>query len=345
VQVRLHMLFLLFAACTLYLSWRYSAVQTDPDLGWLGPLSLLILLVSVLVHEFGHYVVAVRLGGGTNQLVLGPFGGLAPIRVPYEPGSELIAILSGPVVNLIVCLLCLAALLFFGHGGQETASAKILYLLNPLAVPFGPMHEPIDSTIGLELTLWINWVLFLLNLIPAFPFDGGRALMALLATAPFSLPARRSVMVVAILAKVVAIGLLIAAWLVRHMDSPEPVIPAWFALLLLSLFLFFSARVEESQQLVDEPGESLFSYDFSQGFTSLERADEGQRRPRGPFMRWLERRREQRTRRQRALEAEEDRRMDDVLARLHDIGLENLSAEDRALLIRVSARYRSRPPK
>jgi hypothetical protein len=56
----------------------------------------------------------------------------------------------------------------------------------------------------------------------------------------------------------------------------------------------------------------------------------------------LDERREARAERQRQIEVEEERRVDDILARLHETGLQNLSAEDRALLDRVSARYRNR---
>jgi Zn-dependent protease len=339
------MFFVLFAALTVYLSWHYAAVDDDSVLGWLGALSLLILFLSVLLHEFGHYWAAVRLGGGTDQMVLGPLGGLVPIRVPYEPRSELAAILAGPMVNLIVAVLCFVTLLAYQQagGGPEIELAA---LLNPLGPPFSAdTLSQLTPTIGLQLTLWINWCLFLVNLIPAFPFDGGRALLALFAIGPPGRPVRRPVMIVATIAKVVAIGLLIAAWFVRK-DPEGVVVPTWFALVLLSIFLFFSARVEESQQEADEMGEELFGYDFSQGYTSLERPETAHEPAvAGPLTRWRERRRQERLRRQAAREAEDDRRMDDILARLHETGMENLSAEERALLIRVSARYRSRERK
>lgn len=344
VQIRLHMFFLLFAALTLYLGWHYARAQEDRFLGWLALFSLLILLVSVLLHEFGHYWSAVRMGGGTDQIVLGPLGGLVPVRVPYEPQSELVAILAGPLVNLIVALLCLAALLGYQQTHGVVPRSSVLGLLNPLRPPL-PLGQPavLAPTIWLQLTMWINWVLFLVNLVPAFPFDGGRALLALFAMRPQAPATRRPVLIVSAIAKVVAIGLLIVAWFVRN--ESDPVIPLWFALVLLSIFLFFSARVEEGQQEADELGEELFGYDFSQGYTSLERPEVHEPSIPGPLSQWRERRRQERLKRQQAREAEDDRRMDDVLARLHETGMENLSAEDRALLNRVSARYRSRERK
>ena len=69
------------------------------------------------------------------------------------------------------------------------------------------------------------------------------------------------------------------------------------------------------------------------------------RRPRnhpGPLRRWLQQRRQIRQRRLRELEAEEERRFDEVLVRIKECGKESLSAEEQSLLQRVSARYRKR---
>ena len=60
VQLRLHMFFLLFAAFTLYLSWREEPAAAD--MVWIAAGSLGILLVSVVLHELGHYFAAVRFG-------------------------------------------------------------------------------------------------------------------------------------------------------------------------------------------------------------------------------------------------------------------------------------------
>jgi hypothetical protein len=86
----------------------------------------------------------------------------------------------------------------------------------------------------------------------------------------------------------------------------------------------------------------LFGYDFSQGYTSLERSTTRHEAQVGPITRWIQRRRQARFQRQREVEAEEERRVDDILVRLHTHGIDSLSDEDRSLLKRVSARYRQR---
>jgi Zn-dependent protease len=348
VQVRLHMFFLLFAALTLYLSWHYARADNDSELQWLGALSLLLLLGSVLLHELGHYWAAVRLGGGADQLVLGPLGGLAPVRVPFDPHNELVAIVAGPLVNLIATLLGIAALLAYQQANPALEAVEITSLLYPLGPSFLEAGNSTIVPLALQLAIWINWILFLFNLIPALPFDGGRALLTAFAISPRSRGKWRPVVIVATLAKVFAVGLLLAAWIVHDTDRSEPLVPAWFSLVLLAIFLFFNARVEESQLEADELSDDLFGYDFSQGYTSLNRPDEPhephEQTPTAPglFAQWRQRRRSERLQRQQARDAEDDRRMDEILARLHETGMESLSPEDRALLNRVSARYRSR---
>jgi hypothetical protein len=58
--------------------------------------------------------------------------------------------------------------------------------------------------------------------------------------------------------------------------------------------------------------------------------------------RWLEKRREEKERQLRQQEMAEESRVDEILARLPGVGMQGLSAEERALLERVSARYRNR---
>jgi len=125
-------------------------------------------------------------------------------------------------------------------------------------------------------------------------------------------------------------------------DVPGTLCPAWFVLGMLALFIFFQSRREIERIEEHEVDEELFGYDFSQGYTSLESPHEAPR-PRGnAFSRWWERRRAMREQRRIETEAEEERRVDEILVRLHDGGMKALSAEERALLQRVSARYRNR---
>lgn len=335
VRVRLHMFFLLFAVFTLFLGWKASFGPEAGDGLIIAAGSLMILLVSVLLHEFGHFYAALRLGGAGDEIVLGPFGGLASMHPPLEPRGECLMHLAGPVVNLAVCLV--AAGIVAVQTGHEFV--RLLHPLQPAGLFVGSAWLQ-----AVKLAFWINWVLFLVNLLPAFPFDGGRALRAALCMLWPDANPRRAASTVALIAKFAALGLSILAifLLVSNQSSESGLVPIWFALLLLAIFLYFSAKQEEDRALDVEPDDDVFGYDFSQGYTSLERSREGEEEPPGPVRRWLEQRREAHQERQREIEAEEERRVDEILGQLHQQGMESLSEEDRSLLKRVSDRYRQR---
>jgi len=120
VQVRLHAFFLLFALGILYLA-SGGVTSTDPGLVGDCALALAVLLVSVLLHELAHGIAAQRVGGSVEELVLGPFGGLAPMSVPAQPQLQLIVAVAGPLVNLGLVFLSTMCLLLAGDsdGGRS----------------------------------------------------------------------------------------------------------------------------------------------------------------------------------------------------------------------------------
>ncbi|MCO6459360.1 MAG: site-2 protease family protein [Pirellulaceae bacterium] len=334
VQIRLHAFFLLFAACTLYLGWLADSRGEQGHVA-LGAFSVGVLLASVLVHDLAHLHIARRLGGGAERLVLGPLGGLQPVRTPGVPQADLIIHLAGPAVNLVVCVICLPWLLSL-EGPQH-----VLGLLHPLQ----PRSVAVASSpwiVAIQLTFWINWLLFLVNLLPAFLFDGGRMLRSLVELFWEDAGRRYAAVIIGACAQLAAIGLLIAAFLCRNQAAE--LFPVWFPLVLLSILLFFSSRTAETPRVDPPAADQPFGYDFSQGYTSLEKSTQqiAPPPPPGLWQRWRQQRRDARQQRQQRVEADEERRVDEILDRLHQHGLDKLSAEDRALLERVSVRYRNR---
>jgi len=321
IQVRVHVFFILLAVIALHLSFN------DPkgELPYDAAASLAILFVSVLGHELGHCFAARRMGGRAEQIMLWPLGGLVSINLSHQPQEELVTAAAGPIVNLLLCITTLPIL--------ALAGADVRSLFNPLAAP--QATEGLTWVYCVQLTAWINWLLVIVNLLPAYPLDGGRVLRSMVWQKKGY---RTAVVVVARVAKFTAVGTWLAAWLIPHEYGY-----ASLPLILLGFLLFFSAK-QETDRLQDRDSEDgIFGYDFSQGYTSLERNMVATpRRAPGLLRQWLDNRRENRRLRQQKTEEDDDRRVDDVLARLHQVGRDGLSEDDRALLDRVSARYRNR---
>jgi stage IV sporulation protein FB len=291
--------------------------------------SLLVLLASVLLHEWGHCLTARRVGGYAEQVVVWPLGGLSPPHVPHDPQLELLTALAGPVVNALVMILTAPLLL---AGRQDVLG--LFVPLAPAALTEGP-----PFIVGLKLVFWINWLLVLVNLLPAFPFDGGRVLRSLLWS---QFDYRTAVFWVTRTAMAASLGMCFIAWWMRDTYTTA-LVPAWVPLLLFAIFLWFGAQQEESRLEYGDGDDDFFGYDFSQGYTSLER-DASRQRPSGPgpIRRWFEERREARRQRQEAIEREEEQQVDAILIRLHEAGIEGLTPQERTILERVSARYRNR---
>ena len=113
--------------------------------------------------------------------------------------------------------------------------------------------------------------------------------------------------------------------------------------LLLAMFIYVTCR---HQWFVLETGgeEPLFGYDFSQGYTSLERDQPPTPRRRRPnfIQRWLQRRAARKLQREQEVREAEERRMDELLDKVNREGLQALTDEERRFMTRVSSRYRNR---
>lgn len=327
VQVRLHAFFLLFALAILFMA------SGDASAALLGPcaLALAVLLVSVLLHELAHGIAAQRVGGHVDELVLGPFGGLSPMAVPAQPQLQLIVAVAGPLVNMALVFVSMMCLLIAGRDDDVPNLLSVIFKGDLTADPWG--------LTAVKLLFWINWVLLLANLLPAPPFDGGVVLRSILW--PF-VGYRQAVLLVARVAKITAAVLCVAAWFVPAPPPELQVPPLWLPIVMVALVLYFSAKAEVERLRERELSEEWLGFDFSQQFADDEEPPEPRRRDPGIIQRWLERRRAARLRRKQLEEEEEEWRADDILARLHTFGIKSLSAEDRAILQRVSQRYRNR---
>jgi Zn-dependent protease len=143
----------------------------------LGLAFIVALFVAILVHEVAHVLVGHRLGAPCRRIELNAFGGYAQFAVmPRHRLDEIAVLVAGPCSNFAL------ALLFGAAAGWAEA---------PLA------------RAALHLARDLNVVLFVFNLLPAMPLDGGRALHLL---AGSWLGARRTDVLVG------ALGLLVAGY-------------------------------------------------------------------------------------------------------------------------------------
>ncbi len=130
----------------------------------------LLFFVSIVLHELGHALVARRLGIGIKGIDLWFFGGIAKLsRDADSPGTEFKIAAAGPAVTLLIVGLCLGLSVLLARAGDAL----------DVAVFSGDAEaSPVLALLGFLASL--NALVFVFNLIPAFPLDGGRIARALI---------------------------------------------------------------------------------------------------------------------------------------------------------------------
>jgi Zn-dependent protease len=326
VSVHLHIFFLLSALLA------FAFTLPEPDLVSAGLMMVGLLLASVALHEVGHSLAALRVGGKVDAIVLGPVGGLISPRVPDEPEIHLFVALAGPIVHLLLAVIAAIGLAIAGN-------TQLLGLLNPFATPQDLIEPGGTALIAAKITLWLNWNLMLLNLLPAYPFDGGPILRAMLWPA---LGRRTARVITARIAMGIAATLCAASLLTMVMAGEfQTQLPPWIPLLMLGIFMFFSARQDLAAASSPEWSEEAAGYQVSSdGLDLLDVMWSSDDDRDGVLVEHQQRTSAEQNR--RAREAVEDARVDDILARLHHASWSALSPDEIAILQRASQRYRQR---
>ena len=293
ITVRVHILFPVFAAAFILRAvYLQNKESYPPNLYVDVVLLMLILFGSVLLHEFGHCVGARLVDGDAHDILLWPLGGLAYVEVPHKPRAHLIATAAGPITNLLICLVSAVALwwasglevrppfnpfwypyrMWFGGAGNQLAFAE-LWKWN--GEPY--IAESMNAVVFLARVFWVNWVLFLLNMVlVGFPMDAGRLFQCAL----WPWYGFRQATLAAIMMGFVTMIVITVCAIVANEVWP----------FLLAMFIYATCR---QQWIILETGgeEGLFGYDFSQGYTSLEGDAPPPRRKRPNLLkRWLQKR-------------------------------------------------------
>jgi stage IV sporulation protein FB len=284
-----------------------------------------ILFVSILLHEFGHVFAARATGGQADEILMWPLGGLAFTQPARTLKSQFFTSAGGPLVNLALC----TATLPFIWGSQYGSSIWTLFLLPIPKETFGT-QLPLELAV---LTFSLNWMGLVLNLLPAFPLDGGQMLRSLLVNQKGNLTGTELAMKISMFT---AIALFLVGFI--HHDF------GW--LFGLSVFLFLMAYLEMQRvRMTEYQEETVFGYDFSQGYTSLERSIPEEEGPRlSIWQRWKQQREAEARRREAEHEQEAEARLDSLLAKIKEQGMSSLSPSEKQMLETASAKIRKGRP-
>jgi Zn-dependent protease len=112
---------------------------------------------SIVLHELGHALMARRLGIGVSGIDLWFFGGIMKMeRDADSPSSEFRVAAAGPAVTALIFGLCLGVLLAIGVAPIDALNSD----------------KPVEALLG--FIGFMNGLVFVFNMAPAFPLDGGR---------------------------------------------------------------------------------------------------------------------------------------------------------------------------
>jgi len=159
ISVVIHWMFLIYAAFNLY-----DAAQNGSAALSYEAMTMVLLFGTVLLHEFGHALSCIAVGGEALHIVLWPLGGIAFVQPPPKAWAWLVTTVCGPLVNAILwpafCLLTL----YWAEPRLEANPTEVnLWIWRACSAMW-----------------YINKGLLLFNLIPAYPMDGGRILQEIL---------------------------------------------------------------------------------------------------------------------------------------------------------------------
>lgn len=209
-EVRIHVTFvllLLWIGLSAYAAEGFGAAI-------LNVLFVLALFMCVVLHEFGHALMARRYGIKTPDITLLPIGGLARLeRMPDDPKQEILVALAGPAVNVVIWAILVVIV------GAQAGLVQLESLENA-------------GSDFLAQIAAVNLLLVLFNMIPAFPMDGGRVFRAVLT---IWLGRERATSAAATIGQAIAVLFALLGILSGNL-----------ILLLIALFIFAAATAENA---------------------------------------------------------------------------------------------------
>lgn len=184
--------FLIFALITWSLAASYFPSEfkhwTSTQYWLVAAFTSILFFASVLLHELGHSLVALRYKHPVNHITLYIFGGISEIASEVRNAlEEFIIAFAGPLTSFLL--------------------AAIFYLLSLIFRTVIPVYAAV------KYLALINATLAVFNLIPGFPLDGGRVFRSIVWAATKNL--RRATEIAGVLGRIIAlIFILLGVWLI-----------------------------------------------------------------------------------------------------------------------------------
>ena len=255
IEVRIHLTFLALLA---FVWMSESAMKGNPSSPVRGLVLVALILASVVLHELAHAWVAIREGMRPKVVILLPTGGIPltedpPIPAPSQKSEmwkrDLRIAIAGPLVNLGIALISGAIVLAYFPQAQLWTK------------PF------VHSNHLLRSLVWANLCLGLINLLPAYPLDGGRVLRAWFSrTMDLAQATRRAISIAHAMAT-----LMIVVGMLLFMQGGYP--DSWWVMAAGS-FLLIGAQFEERSAIFHSVMETVHLEDVMlTDFATLSPAD------------------------------------------------------------------------
>ena len=278
-----------------------------------------VLFGIVLLHEFGHCFAARWMGGDADEIIMWPLGGLAQTGAPNRPWPQLVTTAGGPLVNLIICALMAAVALVIDWRHP------------PIPLGFLPTSGPAASTY-LGVFVWyvfsVSWNLFLFNLLPIFPMDGGRLLQEILW---FRIGYYRATLIACVVGMIGALPM--GLYGLYHWNS-------WFGLMLafLAVSCFHYCYSTRAQMKAEGPwAYEEENNDYAAAMWKPDEVDEDRPKRKSKH---LSKRAVKKLRKQAQAEEAEQARLDAILAKVSAQGMGSLTWAERRALHKATQRQR-----
>jgi len=206
--------------------------------------SVVILFGTVLVHEFGHSAMALKIGGTVEKILLWPFGGLAYCAFSREPKKQLAVSLAGPLTHFPM--------------------AGIWYLVWWLVTDphhcarfslFGPMYNLKScffSIVALE-AFRMQIMLCAFNLLfPVYPLDGGKIFLTILIMCCKTTPPTAAKICIGVSTTLCSLLMLFS---VVHMNWFSFLLCLWIMYQIYNMYTYLrSGRISEHPLFEHAPG-------------------------------------------------------------------------------------------